>query len=110
MGRIPEATIQEIRHRADIVALVSRYVELKQAGRNWKGLCPFHNEKTPSFNVNPQLNGDFWKLFNDVILAAFACGTSRIAVPAVITSSITSTRPARGETCAHPSSLGVRFQ
>ena len=53
MSRIPEATIQEIRHRADIVALVSRYVELKQAGRNWKGLCPFHNEKTPSFNVNP---------------------------------------------------------
>lgn len=53
MGRIPEATIQEIRSRGDIVALVSRYVELKQAGRNWKGLCPFHNEKTPSFNVNP---------------------------------------------------------
>ncbi|MBW2426032.1 MAG: DNA primase [Deltaproteobacteria bacterium] len=52
MSRIPEATIQEIRHRADIVALVSRYVELKQAGRNWKGLCPFHEEKTPSFNVN----------------------------------------------------------
>lgn len=52
MGRIPEATIQEIRNRADIVALVSRYVELKQAGRNWKGLCPFHDEKTPSFNVN----------------------------------------------------------
>ena len=53
MSRIPEATIQEIRSRADIVALVSRYVELKQAGRNWKGLCPFHDEKTPSFNVNP---------------------------------------------------------
>jgi DNA primase len=53
LSRIPEATIQEIRSRADIVALVSRYVELKQAGRNWKGLCPFHQEKTPSFNVNP---------------------------------------------------------
>jgi DNA primase len=53
LSRIPEATIHEIRSRADIVALVSRYVELKQAGRNWKGLCPFHNEKTPSFNVNP---------------------------------------------------------
>lgn len=53
MSRIPESTIQEIRARGDIVALVSRYVELKQAGRNWKGLCPFHNEKTPSFNVNP---------------------------------------------------------
>ena len=49
---IPEATIQEIRDRADIVSLISRYVELKQNGRNWKGLCPFHNEKTPSFNVN----------------------------------------------------------
>lgn len=53
MSRIPESTIQEIRSRADIVALVSRYVELKQAGRNWKGLCPFHEEKTPSFNVSP---------------------------------------------------------
>lgn len=49
---IPESTIQEIRDRADIVALISRYVDLKQAGPNWKGLCPFHNEKTPSFNVN----------------------------------------------------------
>lgn len=53
MSRIPEAAIHEIRNRADIVGLVARYVELKQAGRNWKGLCPFHNEKTPSFNVNP---------------------------------------------------------
>jgi DNA primase len=53
LSRIPETAIQEIRNRADIVSLISRYVELKQAGRNWKGLCPFHNEKTPSFNVNP---------------------------------------------------------
>ncbi len=53
MGRIPDATIQEIRDRADIVGLIGRYVELKQAGRNHKGLCPFHDEKTPSFNVNP---------------------------------------------------------
>ncbi len=53
MGRIPEQTIQEVRDRIDIVDLVGRYVDLKRAGRNFKGLCPFHNEKSPSFNVNP---------------------------------------------------------
>ncbi|MCZ6785310.1 MAG: CHC2 zinc finger domain-containing protein, partial [Proteobacteria bacterium] len=47
MGRIPEATIDEIRNRVDIVDLIGRYVELKKAGRSYKGLCPFHNEKTP---------------------------------------------------------------
>ncbi|MEE2675270.1 MAG: DNA primase [Myxococcota bacterium] len=54
MPRVPEESIQEIRSRVDIVGLIGRYVELKQAGRNWKGLCPFHNEKTPSFNVNSE--------------------------------------------------------
>lgn len=52
MGRIPERSIEEIRDRVDIVDLVSRHVTLRQAGRNFKGLCPFHEEKTPSFNVN----------------------------------------------------------
>ncbi|MCL4685084.1 DNA primase [Myxococcota bacterium] len=55
MGRIPEETIEAIRDRTDIVDLVGRYVALKQAGRSFKGLCPFHHEKTPSFHVNPQL-------------------------------------------------------
>jgi DNA primase len=53
LGRIPEQTIQEVRDRVDIVDLVGRHVDLKRAGRNFKGLCPFHDEKTPSFNVNP---------------------------------------------------------
>ncbi len=52
MGRIPEDTIQQIRHRVDIVDLVGRFVSLKRSGRSHKGLCPFHEEKTPSFNVN----------------------------------------------------------
>ena len=55
MGRIPEETIEAIRNRVDIVELVGRYVALRQAGRSFKGLCPFHHEKTPSFHVNPQL-------------------------------------------------------
>jgi len=52
---------EEIRERVDIVDLVSRYVALRQAGRNFKGLCPFHQERTPSFNVNRELK--LWKCF-----------------------------------------------
>ncbi len=52
MGRIPDETIQLVRDRVDIVDLVGRFVSLKQAGRNHKGLCPFHTEKTPSFTVS----------------------------------------------------------
>ncbi len=53
MGRIPDDIIQTIRDRVDIVDLVGRHVTLKRAGRTWKGLCPFHQEKTPSFIVSP---------------------------------------------------------
>jgi DNA primase len=44
---------EEVRNRADIAAIVGRYVKLKQSGQTLKGLCPFHKEKTPSFHVNP---------------------------------------------------------
>jgi DNA primase len=52
LARIPETTIHEIRERIDVVDLIGRYLSLKPSGRNFVGLCPFHNEKTPSFNVN----------------------------------------------------------
>jgi DNA primase len=53
LSYIPENVIDEIRTRADIVEIVSDYVQIKQNGQNFKGLCPFHPEKTPSFTVSP---------------------------------------------------------
>jgi len=49
---IPDQVLDEIRRRVDIVAVIGQHVELRKAGRNWKGLCPFHGEKTPSFSVS----------------------------------------------------------
>jgi len=52
--RFPQAWLDELRERADIVSVVSRYVTLTQKGGRYWGLCPFHGEKTASFSVNPQ--------------------------------------------------------
>jgi DNA primase len=52
-GRIPKGFIDELIARADIVEVVGARVTLKRAGSNYKGLCPFHGEKTPSFTVSP---------------------------------------------------------
>jgi DNA primase len=52
-GRIPQSFIDELVARADIVEIVGARVALKKAGSNYKGLCPFHGEKTPSFTVSP---------------------------------------------------------
>ena len=53
MGQIPQNLIERVRETSDIVDIVSRYVDLKQRGSNFFGLCPFHSEKTPSFSVAP---------------------------------------------------------
>ncbi len=52
-NRISEVFIEEVRRLADIVDIISEHVVLKRTGKNFQGLCPFHSEKTPSFNVNP---------------------------------------------------------
>lgn len=53
-GRIPKKFIDDLLARADVVEVVGRRVSLKKAGREYKACCPFHNEKTPSFQINPQ--------------------------------------------------------
>lgn len=64
MGRIDQATVQKILDTADIVEVVSDFVKLRRSGANYKGLCPFHNERTPSFSVNKARN----------ICKCFSCG------------------------------------
>ena len=58
---IPDTVVEEVRDRADIVEVIGEHVSLKRAGKEFKALCPFHNEKTPSFYVVPAKG--FYKCF-----------------------------------------------
>lgn len=60
-GRIVKDDVEALRRQADIVAVVGDYTTLKRAGRSFKGICPFHTEKTPSFTVQP--DGNFFHCF-----------------------------------------------
>jgi len=64
MFRIPEDKIDEIRTSVNIVHYIQQFVNLKKTGQNFKGLCPFHTEKTPSFTVSPEKQ----------IFRCFGCG------------------------------------
>ena len=74
MARIPQEIIDRINATADIVDVVSKTVELKKRGRNFFGLCPFHDEKTPSFSVAPDKG----------IYHCFGCGKGGNAVNFII--------------------------
>ena len=52
MALFPQQFIEDLKHHADIVVVIQDYVQLKKTGATYKGLCPFHGEKTPSFHVN----------------------------------------------------------
>lgn len=85
MSTIPEDKIAEVRDKADILAIIQKRVPLKRTGRSWVGLCPFHNERSPSFNVMPdrgfyhcfgcQASGDVFK---------FIMETEHVPFPTVV--------------------------
>lgn len=60
----PDEIIEDVRRKNDIVDVIGSYMRLKRSGSNYQGLCPFHNEKTPSFSVNPSRQ----------IFKCFGCG------------------------------------
>ena len=52
-GLIPQAFIDELIARTDVIEIIGSRISLKKAGREYKAVCPFHDEKTPSFTVSP---------------------------------------------------------
>lgn len=66
MKRIRHSCVEQILDSADIVEIIAPWVELRKAGNSWKGCCPFHQEKTPSFNVTPSRG----------LYHCFGCGAS----------------------------------
>ena len=69
-GMIPHEYVEELVRRSDIVEVVGSYVQLKRKGRLYSGLCPFHNEKTPSFYVYPETQSFY----------CFGCGAAGDAI------------------------------
>jgi len=85
--RIPDTVLTEIRQQADIVEVISEYVALTKSGKNYKGLCPFHQEKTPSFVVSPEK-----KIFH-----CYGCGVGGNIFSFLV----------KHEKCSFPESVGM---
>ena len=64
MSRVTSESIERVRQAADMVEIVSAHTELRRRGARWLGLCPFHDERTPSFSVDPV----------DKVYYCFGCG------------------------------------
>ena len=64
MALFPQSFIDDLRAQVDLVSLIGEVVPLRKMGAAWKGLCPFHQERTPSFNVTPDKG----------IFKCFGCG------------------------------------
>src|SRR5690606_33932675 len=87
---IPSSIIEDILDRVDIVDVVGEYVTLRKVGANYAGLCPFHTEKTPSFNVNPprkifhcfgcQVGGDAIKFLQEIEGLSFVEAVKKLAL------------------------------
>jgi DNA primase len=89
MPHLPPELIQRIREAADIVEVISEHIQLRKTSRNFVGLCPFHGEKTPSFNVNPELQiykcfgcgagGDVFKFVQQIDRVSFVEAVAHLA-------------------------------
>ncbi len=97
---IADEDIAKVRDATDIVAIISEHLQLKRVGRRWVGLCPFHNEKSPSFSVNQQegfyhcfgcqKSGDAITFVREIEGLDFAAAVERLAAKAGITLTYTS--------------------
>lgn len=71
---VSEITINNIKQTADILSIIGNYIDIKKHGSSYKACCPFHNEKTPSFNINTKMN----------IFKCFGCGKTGDAIEFVM--------------------------
>jgi len=95
MAQIPRPIIETVRDRTDLIEVIQRYVTLKKRGANYIGLCPFHQEKTPSFNVQPtrqiykcfgcHASGDAFKFLQEMEGLSFAAAVKELAEAAGVT-------------------------
>lgn len=95
MARIPREVVEAVRDRTDIVEVIGRYVKLQKRGNTWVGLCPMHQEKTPSFHVIPtkqiyhcfgcQKSGDVFSFLKEIQGLSFFEAVKELAGAAGVT-------------------------